>query len=163
MARRLLWTSDNLGQTTIATGGLALLDLSANLRAQLGANQISGFTVTRMIGEVGIRPVAAGVGLLAIAAGILVVTEDAVSVGVTAIPQPRADAAHWLWWHGGCVGTEGAEISSGVFEAFTKYVPIDSRAQRKVDGRQTPVLVLQNAAGVSIDFAASVRILWRAP
>jgi len=104
-------------------------------------------TIIRMRGELsGFMTVAgtAGDGFREMAVGIGIVSTDAVSVGVTAIPGPLGPDMGWSWiYHrlfsmqNSSTGADGA-TGSGSFR-----FEIDSKAMRKVGPNETLVAVSQ--------------------
>ncbi len=81
------------------------------------------------------------------AAGIAVVSDEAVAVGVSAVPTPMSSMGSDLWLlHEISLGRVQITSASG-FESQAGYVMrIDSKAMRKVDIGQDIVVVIQNGA-----------------
>ena len=164
MARAMQWGTAQSIQLAIA-GARVVVDLSINLKGALGLNTLANVTITRVLGELAIRPLAPTVsGLLEWTAGITVITEDAFAIGISAMPNPLLSQGDFLWWAGGTVGPEGSEVSDGFYGARTHYVRIDSRGQRRVrEANRIPVLLIQNHSGSSMTFGASLRTLYKMP
>ncbi len=77
--------------------------------------------------------------------GIAVVTQQAVSVGITAIPHPGTDAA-WGGWVYHTYLHARFQIGSAVgFQGnFATQIEIDSKGMRKVDEDERLVVVVEN-------------------
>ncbi len=76
------------------------------------------------------------------AAGFAVVSDQAVAIGVTAVPTPVTDLASDLWFAHEVMWAAGSSVNDGqVGFGFT----IDSRAMRKVEDGQDIVHVLESS------------------
>ena len=74
------------------------------------------------------------------AVGIAVVSEEASTVGVTAVPTPSSNSASDLWLMHSYFGQSGSSVNSG--RVGYNYA-IDSKAMRKVDQGQDLVVVAE--------------------
>ena len=122
---------------------------------------VGGETVIRTHGLFAIRSDQSAASENMIGAfGIAVVTAQAVSVGITAIPHPSADAA-WGGWFVHQFFSDSFKLSTAVgFEAIgIRHYPIDSKAMRKVDEDERLVVVIENTAGFGLIVTNSERFL----
>ncbi len=96
--------------------------------------------------------------------GYAVVSDQAVAIGVTAVPTPVTDLASDFWFvHETIMGRFDSGTNVGLTElggvaAFSRY---DSKAMRKVDIGQDLVVVLESTAlntGIEIDHQARMLI-----
>ena len=120
---------------------------------------VGGETVIRTRGSFGIQSdqVAATENQFG-AFGIAVVTAQALSVGITAIPHPGTDAA-WGGWFVHRYFSQTFLLSSavGTESNFMQQYEIDSKAMRKVDEDERLVVVCENfhaTAGLAVWFMA---------
>jgi len=92
--------------------------------------------------------------------GMAVVRDEAVAIGVTAIPLPETDSdsdAWFLWmpWAYSIVRS-ATGLST---DAMARY-DFDSKAMRKVDDADTAVVVMQNSAAThGVNFVTLFRML----
>jgi len=94
------------------------------------------------------------------AIGIGVVTAQAVSVGITAIPHPMTDAGWGGWlWHSYYSYDFAFATAVGFEGNLANQIPVDSKAMRKVDEDERLVLVIQNQAVNGIILFSSLRLL----
>ena len=139
------------------------------LFATAAAVVLEAITLVRTRGEltvVGTVATALDDGFAEVAAGICIVTENAIGIGVTAVPDPIADRTWdgWLWyWNGGMIADSTA-VSVG--NGGNKVITIDSKAMRKL--RSTDRLIGLVATG-SLNGAATIvatlntRMLFKLP
>ena len=144
------------GSSVWSLGSIALLD---------------GLTIVRIRGELSLYlSVVTTVfdGFQRWAAGICIVSENAATVGVTAIPASLTDIGWdgWMWHHSaaGMAGFSTAETGQSVMEAVR--IPIDTKAMRKL--RETDVVVGVIEMGTEIGtatvrYAAQTRMLSKLP
>ena len=94
------------------------------------------------------------------AVGIAVVTAQAVSVGITAVPTPNTDAAWGGWmWHSYFSSKVVVGDATGFQINGMNHIVIDSKAMRKVDEDERLVVVVENSAAFGILIGNSIRIL----
>ena len=96
------------------------------------------------------------------AVGIAVVTAQAVSVGITAIPHPDTDAAWGGWfWHSYFKDQTFFRSSVGITfgPQMVRQIVIDSKAMRKVDEDERVVVVVENSGAFGIQVDNSERFL----
>ena len=93
--------------------------------------------------------------------GICVVTQQATTVGITAIPHPATDAAWGGWLYHTFFFSEFRLTTAAGFESnFLNSMVIDSKAMRKVDEDERLVVVVENThATQSFLFFNSERFL----
>ena len=101
---------------------------------------------------------AAAVETQAAFVGMAVVSEQAVTVGITAVPTPNTEMASSLWFalklmYGNAVNLTD-QTSAG------KYFELDSKAMRKVELGQDIIVVIENpiAAGHTLQLAGRMLI-----
>ncbi len=101
------------------------------------------FTVMRILGELSVAPESAGVvagdqALMTTAIGV--VSADAVAIGDTAMPDPSDEADYpWLWWAATFIDFASVDDLGGA----VRYVPVESKAMRKIGPGQALVAVSQ--------------------
>ncbi len=77
--------------------------------------------------------------------GICVVTEQAASIGVSAVPHPGTDAAWGGWVVHQYFASQFARLSaSGVAADFMHLIQIDSKGMRKIGENERVVTIWQN-------------------
>ncbi len=118
------------------------------------------FTIMRIRGQLLAQLNAAAVNeRVVLAVGIIVITEEQSSTGVTAIPNPQTDMdADWIW-HGFLTVTSGQEAAI-VNEGLIDRLEIDSKAMRRVKPGMSLALVA--AVAFSVDQAGSVDFMYGA-
>ena len=159
MARRLTqWGIFNDTRTLAGTSS-ANINVGAAFLAEQGIATLRGHTVTRTLGEVAIRPTPASTGMQTFAMGLLVV-----GGGATPVSNPNDDNADYFWYYAGSVGQDGSETSIGFFGGTTRYIHIDSRAQRKIAAMEASVwLQIRNVTTGSFLINTRGRILYKLP
>ncbi len=92
--------------------------------------------------------------------GICVVTEQAATVGITAVPHPSSDAA-WGGWVVHQYYAARTEFLSAVgFQPNTWHrFPIDSKGMRKIDEDERLIVVVENASAFGITVTSQERFL----
>ena len=94
--------------------------------------------------------------------GICVVTEQAVSVGITAIPHSATDAS----WDGWLLHQFIAErflffssVGAQTGDSGLGRYPLDSKAMRKINDDERMVLVYENSSSLGTNLTDSIRVL----
>ena len=83
----------------------------------------------------------------ALAFGMSVVSEQAVAIGITAVPTPSIDRGSDLWFvYEEIVGVIGIRATDGISGAGGVLKMVDSRAMRKVEEGQDLAVVVENGA-----------------
>ncbi len=117
------------------------------------------FTITRTIGLLLVQSdqnasPEFGMGAL----GMIVASDKAVTLGVTAIPDPTVETGDDEWFMYQAFGAEGS-ASTNVGRPIETYA-FDSRAQRKVVDGQNVAVMISNAAAIgAFNFQLHYRIL----
>jgi len=94
------------------------------------------------------------------AIGIAVVTAQAVSVGITAIPHPFTDGSWGGWlWHSYFAAKLFVASAAGIEPQMTHRIVVDSKAARKVDEDERLVVVVENSASNGIEIFTAFRFL----
>jgi len=144
------------------SGGLGILnDLAeANLIA-LVAGFTATFTLYRVRGQwtAAMDPPVDG-AVKVVGAGLIIVTTDAFTAGVSAVPSPIDDLdAAWLWHDFAILSAEGADLT----EPLVSYRGrVDGKAMRKVKSNESLVFVAggNNLSGTqTADVAMAIRVL----
>jgi len=92
--------------------------------------------------------------------GISVVSEQAATVGITAVPHPATDAAWGGWlYHTYFAARFGFLSSIGFEHDVLNHIVIDSKAMRKVDEDDRLVIVVENTSSTGMIFMDNVRLL----
>jgi len=93
------------------------------------------------------------------AVGIGIVSEQAATVGITAVPHPDTDSGWNGWlWHSYYASSFTFGSSVGFTSPTLFHIEIDSKAMRKVGDNERLVVVVENSGVVGIQFYSSVRI-----
>ncbi len=154
--RKTLWigSSDVTSFTTLALGS-AVLAQSLNAAALA----LRPFTITRTVGllcVVSDQSASVEIGPFG-AMGMAVVSEQAVAIGVTAVPTPITDKGSDLWFqYQFAAAPTGTNLSYGGPNAWE----FDSRGQRKVQDGEDVVIVMENGdAAFGLSFLIQFRML----
>ncbi len=93
--------------------------------------------------------------------GAIVVTDTALSTGITAIPGPVTDIADDGWFvYQAFAFEQVVDTAVGVIVPFSHMMTIDSKAKRIVEDGRAMALVVENAhASFGFDIMFSVRLL----
>ena len=144
--RRLtLWIGDTTAETTLVAANTVVFVRSLNAAALA----LRPFTIVRVRGLLQIRSdQAASTETQDAAYGMCVVSDQASTIGVTAVPNPIADSASDLFF---MYQKMTSQITAGAIgwdaDAGHQYA-IDSKAMRKVNDDEDVVSVVQNS-GIS--------------
>ncbi len=156
--RPMSWVVGEAIPQGLAAGSQQEIDLLAS-RSDF---QRTDVTVTRVRGAGFLRATSDGVADHEMVLGIIVITQQAFTVGGTSVPDPDQDNADWLWWNQVYSVPAFQEDSAGVSRIINlpTMFEIDSKAQRKMnEENQTLVLVIKNAGSVTIQFGMRLRSL----
>ena len=145
MRRQTQWLASSSISVTLAAPSTAALSGSLNAAALA----LRPFTIVRSRGYVGARTDNVAVStaeIYEVAFGLTVVTDEAVAIGVTAVPTPATqDASDWFLYERIAGRTEIS--SAGIAQGQIMQVKdVDSRAMRKVDLGQDLILVEETSA-----------------
>jgi len=122
-----------------STGGSLIFTLNA------AALALRPFTIVRSHFEFWLRSdQEAAMEEQSVAVGLAIVSDDAVAVGVTAVPAPRANAASNLWFLHQFIHADESKLVDKV-RPETR-ISVDSKAMRKVEVGQDLVVVMQGGA-----------------
>ena len=154
------WQSGPRGSTgAIAVAGVTVFPIALTA---VGA----GLTIIRIRGELMITMIGSTVldGFERVGFGMCIVSENAIGVGVTAVPAPIADIAWdgWLWYH----LSSPQELDADATVATGNRVVIDSKAMRK--WKQTDVLIavvetVSEVGTASLEATLNTRTLLKLP
>jgi len=165
IARTVTWSAGPNGLLT------AVGDSSNNLFNATAVSASDNQTIVRTRGRLLLYlTAAAGIDQGEIwAFGICVVTENAVGVGITAVPDPIADMA-WDGWlvyeQGVLLARDATPLTDAPGPNSVQYIEIDSKAMRKLHESDSVVGVLANTEiGGSSTMSADLqtRILTKDP
>ncbi len=136
---------------------------TASVRSSLNAAALAlrPFTVIRTRGHWGVKSDQAGASeQYSASMGWVVVSDQASTVGVTAVPTPETDRGSDLWYVYESMAGEFIFISGvGVFEAG-HWSDFDSRAARKVEeGQDINVIVESSAISSGCEVFSGARFL----
>ena len=133
--RESIWFQISVAEATLS-GSTLIHSLSA------GALAYRPFTIVRSIIELGLKSdQAAAIESQIAAYGLAVVTDQAVAVGVSAVPTPITELSSDLWFmHKLLFANESALVDR---TRDGTYASVDSRAMRKVEDGQDVVGVGQ--------------------
>jgi len=92
--------------------------------------------------------------------GVAVVSNQAVAIGVTAVPTPYADAESDFWmYHQFFAAPMNVATAIGIGSLDQQYI-LDGKAMRKITPDQTLILVMENGhAGEGLQYRLDLRIL----
>jgi hypothetical protein len=94
------------------------------------------------------------------AVGVAIVSDQAVAIGVTAIPTPYTDATSDLWLLHQFWAAPLAQDSAAAFGDISRQYELHSKAMRKLSPDETVVLVVENgSASAGVLFNLDMRIL----
>jgi len=145
MRRETAWFSGVSLETTIAAGGGAVLLTSLNAAALA----LRPFTVIRTRGRIGIRSDQSTTSETQDAAyGMAVVSDEAVAVGITAVPTPDASDGSDLWFvYERLMAQLQLKTAVGFDSAgLVDIQVIDSKAMRKVEPGQDMIEVIESSS-----------------
>ena len=150
---------DGFGVVTMST--VALVAAGGNTASQI---TIPAATLVRTRGvvSVSVRSTGATVNHMQAAFGLLVVTAEAVAVGITAVPTPLSQIENdWFVWAGFAFNISNATITQESNRGIIT-LPIDSRGMRKLKLGDSLVAVLEvrqedTTTGTVVDFAYALR------
>jgi len=94
------------------------------------------------------------------AIGFATVTDQALAIGITAVPIPILDSPseQWLLWQPFFTDFTFLNSTGAVTGNFKRF-DLDSKAMRKMNDGTSVVVVLQNASTVGLDFLLEFRML----
>jgi len=156
MRRETLWLDLPATVATLAAASTAVLALSAS--AALLA--LRPFTIIRTRVNFFCRSDQNAISERYQAAyGECVVSDQAVAIGITAVPTPATDMASDLWFLHAILTGQTTGTSTVGFDGTTgQYIDVDSKAMRKVEEGQDTISVLETS---SISSGAVVSIMGR--
>ena len=160
MARRQSVWLQAFATSAVLTGVTFVSNLTLQFILTEGLGSLRGYTLVRTIGEIAIRPVVPS------SSGVLDFATAFLNVGGNAAPAvaPQSQSADYTWWYGGSAGLDGSEVAAGSFGATTRYLRVDSRAQRKTSQQeQNYFWIFQNASTATLTVFMSVRCLYKLP
>ena len=139
-------------RTTLAAASVAVIQTSLNAAALA----LRPFTIVRSRFHMHVRSdTLAALEDYSACFGIAVVSDQAVAIGVTAVPTPDADRGSGLWFvYEELYGTIGFVSGTGVRDIGSQK-DVDSKAMRKVDIGQDVVTVIE-ATAISLGCVVTV-------
>ncbi len=155
--RQNVWLQFDQANIT-STGATTLLLTSLNAAALA----LRPFTIVRTRGMFHISSDQTGaLEFQETAYGSIVVSDEAVAVGATAIPRPFDDAGWdgWLMWQSYTNALEFGDATGFMFPAAMTW-QIDSKGMRKVSDNETVVLMCESQTG-AVRCAMHLRILFK--
>ncbi len=153
--RQTDWSASTPQTSLLAVAG------SSQVLSQTFVPSSGGETIVRVRGRIayGSDQTAATESQLG-AYGIAVVTAQAVSVGITAIPHPDTDASWDGWLYHTYLASHMSALSSvGVIPDILISIDVDSKAMRKISPEERMVFVIQNSASTGFQIFDSFRVL----
>ena len=145
---------------TVAAAGSSLWSVGA-------LATVNGLTIARIRGEFVHNITLAtsvGDGFESFAVGIRIVSAEAFSVGITAIPSPLVDSDDdgwmWIFMGGHLTSRETTEVNRGPIGA--QRIPIDTKAMRKLKEGHLVVGLVEygtESGTSSVRFSAETRML----
>ena len=153
MRRQSVWIGIAEASNTIATSSTAVLSSSLNAAALA----LRPFTVVRTRGILGINSDQnAASEFQMYAFGLAVVSDQAVAIGVTAVPTPNTDRGSDLFFvYEEMVGRIEVQSAVGFAETIVTVHRFDSKAMRKVNDDQDIVIVKETSSISNGVFALS--------
>jgi len=149
MRRETLWGATTSTRTLLATVSTAVITNAGN--AALLA--LRPFTVIRVRGVATIKSdQVVATEAQSGAVGFVVVSDQAVAIGVTAVPTPITDAESDLWLMYQMLKSEFVLASGASIDAAAGHtVLVDSRAMRKVEEGQDLIAVVESDVSGTTD------------
>ena len=138
--RRLsTWFQGGPAETTVTTGAVIIGSLNAVALA------LRPFTIVRTHVELALRSdQSAAIERQQAAYGIAVVSDQAVAVGVTAVPTPVTESASSLWFMHQYIFADESNLTDRT--RSQRNMTLDSKAMRKVEVGQDVVFVVEKGA-----------------
>ncbi len=151
--RLTTWLSFDIGSNTIATEvGVVVASLNA------AALALRPFTVVRTHLEMFMfSDQAAAFEAQEAAFGLAIVSDQAVAVGLAALPTPGTDMSSGLWFAHQVMLGDASNVANGPLGGA--HYSIDSKAMRKVELGQDLVVMLENTSTSGIVVKSGGRIL----
>ena len=138
VARKTTWFGFQPVETTLASSVATGAVFSLNAAALA----LRSFTIVRTHWEVKLMSdQAAGVENQSLGVGLVVVSDQVVSVGITALPLPVTDMPSSLFFLHALIFGDGARVATQTTDS--SYRSIDSKAMRKVEIGQDLVVVIE--------------------
>ena len=117
-------------------------------------------TLRRIRGHWGVTLDTGGVDeVLIVRAGIIIVSEDAAAIGVTAVPGPGSDRSQPWIWTGQLYLSSGAEAAV-VNDQLSQSGMIDSKAMRRMKPGDNLAFVVEVLAAELIDQGGSIDFVY---
>ena len=165
-ARSFTQGSKRHGQWSASVPQVGLVSLAGSrvLLSQVFVPFDGGETVIRTRGLFGYQTDQAAASEQYMGAiGIGIVSEQAATLGATAVPAPDTDSGWGGWlWHSYFVGSFRVADATGMQAQYINRIVIDSKAMRKVGDNERLVVVVQNSSVVGIQIYDSIRIYSKA-
>ena len=141
--RESVWLSIAPTTTTITAAGTSVLFTGFSA----GALALRPFTIVRTRGTLAIRSdQAVATEVFQASLGLAVVSDQAIAIGVTAVPSPETDRDSDLWFvYETLEGFFVLSSAIGIYEAQIRK-EFDSRAMRKVEDGQDVATVLETSS-----------------
>ena len=117
-------------------------------------------TIVRTRGQVSVQPGSFAADLNVIGAfGVCIVSDEAVAIGVTAVPGPfdQADWTGWMVWRSFSLHLDVQSAVGFDVQGMMNF-EVDSKAMRKVYPNETLILVAESQAG-AYDISTPLRHL----
>ena len=96
------------------------------------------------------------------AVGMCVVSDQAVAIGVTAIPTPYTDAESDLWLFHSFWAAPITLATGAAFANVSTQIHLESKAMRRINEDQTLCLVVENGSGTfGCSYRLDARILYK--
>ena len=133
----------------------------ASFTPDASANNMQMPTAIRNRGSISVRPNSTGADLDIVGAfGMCVVTQDALAVGITAIPGPFTDSQFdgWMVWQPFSLRVDFSDATGT--RLFDRDYEIDSKAMRKVPSGYALVQVAESFSG-AFSISATIRTLMK--
>ncbi len=142
-SRETTWFQFLPNDFTTASAGTAVLAFSLNAAALA----LRPFTIVRSRFEIFLRSdQAAAIESQRVGVGIAVVSDQAVAIGVTAVPTPVTDMGSNLWLLHKLVYADESNLTDRTRNGTG--VSIDSKAMRKVEVGQDIIVVVESSPSV---------------
>ena len=152
--RKMVWFAMKLVNTTVASGGKALL---GSLNAAALALRPFTITRTRLLLKYGSDQVANSETPQA-AFGMIVVSDQAVATGNAAIPGPGTNTDAPFFVYEGLID-EWIVVSAIGIQRGAFFKEVDSKAMRKVGNNEDVAIMIEQGATFGADIAIEGRML----
>ena len=131
MPRQWAITAQNQSIVTASHAGMSIVNLLSTYETDIGA-EIHNATISAMNFNINYRSTGATTGDdTVVFCGIILVGQDAFTVGGTSLPDPVSDHADWMFWEGRTL-TASRDVTDVDEQVYNSQLEIRNRSMRKM-------------------------------